>query len=356
MAKRVKVKSVDLSCIGYRAGDFAANELDNLFAGEESIHGCVRAILDNVGRRPGIVYCPGISSAARTVEVFARYTGRSIATLVTGDTAPDTRRHYFELFGKSDSHQILVNVGVATEGTDLPPAAFIAMLRPTHSPGLFTQMLGRGLRPLCSLGHDSTREERQRVIAESSKPNCLVLDFVNVTGRHSVCTVADTVGAAGPVAAAVSDQIASGTVEVDVFQAVQEEEARQKAAKEAAAKRRKRDAEKRAAITGKVTVEVSDAELIGLGAVHAGIQEAISSRPITPGQAAEMTRLGIRHPPGNSTAATARKLILDRRAELGLASEKQVGFLRRFIKPHILAAMTFDEAKEWTKRWYRGRK
>jgi DNA repair protein RadD len=43
--------------------------------------------------------------------------------------------------------RFLVNVGILTEGWDSPRVDMIMMCRPTKSPGLFVQMIGRGMRP-----------------------------------------------------------------------------------------------------------------------------------------------------------------------------------------------------------------
>jgi hypothetical protein len=61
--------------------------------------------------------------------------------------------------------QGVVNVGVLTEGFDNPGIECLVMARPTQSPGLYTQMLGRGLR------------------TQEGKPNCLVIDF---SGRPDI--------------------------------------------------------------------------------------------------------------------------------------------------------------------------
>ncbi len=359
LAKRVKVTSVDLSGIGYRAGDFAVNELDNLFAGEESIHGCVRGILENVQVRPTLVFCPGISSAVRTAEVLDRYSGRPVSRVVTGQSSPDARADAFKCFGQS--YQFLVNVAVATEGTDLPDAACIAMLRPTHSRPLFVQMLGRGLRPATGITGESPAQ-RQVWIANSTKPDCLVLDFVGVTGRHSVVTVADIAGTGSASAAKLvggridSGQGTSGLPEgtVDVFAAVRAEEEKETAAKEAKARRRQREKEKREAITGRVELEVTETALIGLGAIPVQGQE-LSSMPISPGQAQELTRLGISIGDGPRTAAYARKLILDRREQLGLASERQAAFLGKYgpVSPELTKTEARRQTWKLLKRWKR---
>ena len=60
----------------------------------------------------------------------------------------------------------LVNVNVLTTGFDAPNIDCVALLRPTNSPGLYYQMVGRGFR-LCE-----------------GKTDCLVLDFGGNVLRH----------------------------------------------------------------------------------------------------------------------------------------------------------------------------
>ena len=61
----------------------------------------------------------------------------------------------------------LVSVGVLTTGFNYKPVDCIVMLRPTLSPNLWVQMLGRGTRPS----------------PETGKRNCLVLDFASNTRK-----------------------------------------------------------------------------------------------------------------------------------------------------------------------------
>jgi len=60
----------------------------------------------------------------------------------------------------------LVNVNVLTTGFDAPNVDCVVLLRPTASPGLFYQMVGRGFR------------------LHESKTDCLVLDYGNNITRH----------------------------------------------------------------------------------------------------------------------------------------------------------------------------
>lgn len=78
----------------------------------------------------------------------------------------------------------LANNGILTTGFDFPALDMIVMLRPTVSPGLWVQMLGRGGRPFYAPGFDlSTDAGRLAAIAASEKKDCLVLDFAGNTRR-----------------------------------------------------------------------------------------------------------------------------------------------------------------------------
>jgi DNA repair protein RadD len=67
---------------------------------------------------------------------------------------------------KMGAYQALVNCSILTTGFDHPATDAVVMLRPTLSPGLYVQMVGRGLR------------------LHESKQDCLVLDFGGNVRRH----------------------------------------------------------------------------------------------------------------------------------------------------------------------------
>jgi len=71
-------------------------------------------------------------------------------------------------FGQSAARPLkyLCNVNVLTTGFDAPNIDCVAMLRPTMSPGLYYQMVGRGFR------------------LHPGKENCLVLDYGGNVLRH----------------------------------------------------------------------------------------------------------------------------------------------------------------------------
>jgi hypothetical protein len=83
--------------------------------------------------------------------------------------------------------QVLVNVDVATEGFDVPDVSCILMLRPTQSWGLYAQMAGRGVRTLPGLVDELGNPTlRRRAISKSEKPDCIVIDVVDLAGKFSL--------------------------------------------------------------------------------------------------------------------------------------------------------------------------
>ncbi|MBA3772694.1 MAG: DUF3427 domain-containing protein [Ramlibacter sp.] len=84
------------------------------------------------------------------------------AACVVGTTPPEERRRAPQRLASGDL-SALVTVDLYNEGVDLPSVDTLLLLRPTQSPVLFQQQIGRGLR------------------LAPGKESCLVLDFV---GQH----------------------------------------------------------------------------------------------------------------------------------------------------------------------------
>ena len=87
-----------------------------------------------------------------------------LTTCVFGDLSNAERDKNIQDF-KAGKYKAIVNYGVLTTGFDCPEIDCIIMVRPTLSPVLWVQMLGRGTRP------------------SANKENCLVLDYAGNTER-----------------------------------------------------------------------------------------------------------------------------------------------------------------------------
>ena len=107
-----------------------------------------------------IVFCVSVAHA----EFMSDWLNRAglPAACVVGTTAPEERRRAPQRL-LSGELCALVTVDLYNEGIDLPMVDTLLLLRPTQSPVLFQQQIGRGLR------------------LSPGKESCLVLDFV---GQH----------------------------------------------------------------------------------------------------------------------------------------------------------------------------
>jgi superfamily II DNA or RNA helicase len=67
------------------------------------------------------------------------------AQSISSDTPLGARRYYIDEF-RAGHLRVLTNYGVLTTGFDAPAVRAICIARPVWSPGLYQQMIGRGLR------------------------------------------------------------------------------------------------------------------------------------------------------------------------------------------------------------------
>ena len=192
--RMVRIESLDFSQCRVTAGDFNGRDLADVMEFEKTLLGIADATLQTVGDKRTLVFAVTVKQAERYAEIFNRYRPNSAAT-VFGKTPDDQRKDVFAKF-QDGRIQILVNVGVVTEGVDVPGIEAVVVARPTLSRALYCQMIGRGTRPLPGLvdAHD-TPEKRRSAIAASPKPNLLVLDFKGNALRHKLTiTTADVLG------------------------------------------------------------------------------------------------------------------------------------------------------------------
>ena len=193
----VHVEGLDFSHLHTQQGDLAQGELESLMLQEEPMHRVVTACLQLTGDKRTLIFAVGVAQAERIAEIINRYKPDS-AAFVCGKTDKAIRRDMFKSYA-AGRFQFLVNVGVATEGFDEPGIQFIVMARPTKSRALYSQMAGRGTRPLPGLvDGPPTAEERRAAIASSDKQYCEILDFVGNAGRHKLITTADILGGKYP--------------------------------------------------------------------------------------------------------------------------------------------------------------
>lgn len=138
-------------------------------------------------------HCAGMSGLCFAVniehsnKIVRQYLERGVPCAhVDANTDSKVRRKLFDDL-RAKKILVLVNVGIATEGTDIPNVDFVQLARPTKSLSLYLQMIGRGTRVLSDAIKDSnTDEERFAAVAMSTKPYCYVLDNAGLFKEHGL--------------------------------------------------------------------------------------------------------------------------------------------------------------------------
>lgn len=165
--------AANLDSLRIRNGDFLNDELETLLLGAEAPQSILDAFRKYAADRKALVFCPTVKVSHVVANTFME--AGIVAEAVDGTTPLDERRAMLRRF-RSGSTRVMVNCEVLTEGYDEPSVDCVIICRPTKSATLFTQMIGRGTRPL------------------AGKPDCLVIDLVGATARHSLQSVASIMG------------------------------------------------------------------------------------------------------------------------------------------------------------------
>ncbi len=162
--KRTKLE-MDTTGINLVGGDFNEKQLADKFDREEVTKAAIKEILAaGVNRKKWLIFAIDINHAEHIAETLIR---NGIPTAPVHSKMKEVgidREKALEGF-KNGKYRCVVNVNILTTGFDDPGIDLIALLRPTSSPVLHVQTLGRGSR------------------IEESKDNCLVLDFAGNTQR-----------------------------------------------------------------------------------------------------------------------------------------------------------------------------
>lgn len=144
---RIKVTTeVSLADVKSAHGDYVQNKLVSVLETANWQDLCVRAYREHVrdtGRK-ALAFLPGVAMSEDFVTLL-RADGVAAAHL-DGETPKDERRQILRDY-REGRIQVISNMGVLTEGFDAPETSAIFFARPTRSRTLFTQIVGRGLRP-----------------------------------------------------------------------------------------------------------------------------------------------------------------------------------------------------------------
>lgn len=178
---------LDVEGVHMRGGEFIQKELQHAVDKQEVTFKALKEALEfGHDRKSWLIFTAGVEHAIHTSEILNAM-GISCGVVHGGNKQyPMSGKERDQTIAdfKSGKLQALTNNNVLTTGFDYPGIDMIIMLRPTASPVLWVQMLGRGTRPLYADGFDlTTKEGRLAAMDAGGKENCLVLDFAGNTKR-----------------------------------------------------------------------------------------------------------------------------------------------------------------------------
>lgn len=157
---------VNTDNVALRGGEFVESEMQAAFGGDKGavVLACNEVFEKCRDRKSILIFASGVSHAEDIAIILGEITRERVG-VVTGETLDIERATMLSDF-KAGRLRWLVNCDVLTTGFNARCVDAIAILRATMSPGLFCQMVGRGLR------------------LHESKANCLLLDFGGNIARH----------------------------------------------------------------------------------------------------------------------------------------------------------------------------
>jgi len=155
----------DLTGVTWKRGKgYDVNELTNIYTADDAwarlIIAQLKRRVDDVFKMKALGFCVSVDHARFMARVFQDH--NIPAKAIWGDTPRDERKAALTELSRG-TIKIIFSVDLFNEGIDIPSVETLLLLRPTESPVLFLQQLGRGLRKA------------------DNKVSCTVLDFI---GQH----------------------------------------------------------------------------------------------------------------------------------------------------------------------------
>ena len=170
-------QKADTSGLHIRGGEFIASEVEDLMDDERLVSSACSEIIEQTADRNSVlIFASGVQHARHIQQILQQRTNQEVG-LVTGGTPSGQRAELLarfkrqtvkaDIFGNNKPPlKYMVNVNVLTTGFDAPNIDCVVLLRPTNSPGLYYQMVGRSFR------------------LHPSKQDALILDFGGNILRH----------------------------------------------------------------------------------------------------------------------------------------------------------------------------
>jgi DNA repair protein RadD len=174
LVSKAGVQRADFSGLHIRGGEFASDEVEQLACDTDLVSAACAEIVELTRDRKAVLIFATSVAHGRLVTKILQEKHNTECGFVCGETPAQEREELLARFRGDVGDSLferpplrfLCNVNVLTTGFDAPRIDCVVMLRPTMSPGLLYQCVGRGFR------------------LHPDKKNCLVLDFGGNIERH----------------------------------------------------------------------------------------------------------------------------------------------------------------------------
>ena len=152
----------DLTAVDWRRGAETA-QLSNIISGNSvraaTVLNAVSLYVSDLNALKGLAFCVSVAHANFMADYFCRSGLPAVA--LSGVDVPEKRVLAVHQLRMGEI-KVICSCDVFNEGIDIPEANAVFLLRPTQSPVIFQQQMGRGLR------------------LAKGKESCLILDFVGL--------------------------------------------------------------------------------------------------------------------------------------------------------------------------------
>lgn len=323
---------MDLSGVGVQAGDFKVSDIGTAL--DPYLEQIAKEMNKYCKDRKTVVFLPLVKTSQKFRDILNKNGFK--AAEVNGDSKD--RAQVLEDFEK-DKYNVLCNSMLLTEGWDCPSVDCIIVLRPTKVRSLYSQMVGRGTR------------------LHKGKEYLLLLDFLWHTERHELCHPANLICESEEVAKKMTqnlEQIANASLPEDVLEAIDIEEAEEKAISDVVAQREESLAKQLAEMKQRKRklVDPLQFEMSIQAADLTGYVPSLGweAGPPSDKQLKKLENYGI-YPDQIDNAGKASILLdrLNKRREAGLTTPKQIRFLEGRGFMHV-GTWSFDAAKNMIDR------
>ena len=174
LVSKAGINKADFGQLHVRGGEYLADEVESLMDQQSLVESaCGELVAYTRDRQAVLIFASSVKHGKHVVRALAEQHGIECG-FICGETPAGERNELLARFRGIPSDGLferrtlkyLCNVNVLTTGFDAPNIDCVVLLRPTLSPGLYYQMVGRGFRLF------------------PGKRNCLILDFGGNVLRH----------------------------------------------------------------------------------------------------------------------------------------------------------------------------